>query len=212
MPLEEALASMPSGLHMPRRVPHSLRLVDVRLEEGEIGVTVYLTYAPRRLGEGYTLEDVMGAGGVLIIAKYSPHGSEESGREAIDAFREYIGAGASPVDLLLKRDPTIDPSDIEKIELTERNGTLWYEFWLKDGSHVKILLPKSDKMILNVNETEVYIKIVEDRSVPFFTHYALFFSRDWKVSYVILGSPDMPRSDFIEMVISMIESPSSSPP
>ncbi len=212
VPLDEALASMPSGLQMPRRVPHSLRLVDVRLEEGESGVAVYLTYAPRRLGEGYTLEDVMGAGGVLIIAKYSPHGSGEGGRETIDAFREYIGAEASPVDLLLKRDPTIDPSDIEKVELAERNGTLYYEFWLRDGSYVRILLPKSDKMILNINETEVYIKIVEDRSVPFFTHYALFFSRDWKVSYVILGSPDVPRSDFIEMVISMIESPSSTPP
>lgn len=212
VPLDEALASIPSGLQMPRRVPHPLRLVDVRLEEGEGDATVYLTYAPRGLGEEYTLEDVMGAGGILIIAEYSPHGSEEGARKTIDAFREYVEAELSPVDLLLKRDPTIDPGDIERIELTKRNGTLWYEFWLKDGSYVKIVMPKSNKMILNVNGTEVYINIVEDRSVPFFTHYALFYSGDWKVSYVVLGSADMPGSDFIDFVISMIESPSPSPP
>ena len=212
VPLDEALTSIPSGLQMPRRVPHPLRLVDVRLEEGESGVTIYLTYAPRRLGEGYTLEDVMGAGGVLIMAEYSPHRSEEGGKETLNAFREYIGAEASPVDLLLERDPTIDPGDIEKIELRDRNGTLCYEFWLKDGSHLEVLIPKSDKMVLDVNGTDVYINIVEDRSVPTFTHYALFFSRDWKVSYVILGSPDMPGSDFIEMVISMVESPPPSAP
>ena len=74
--LEDAVEKMGFPIPVPKGVPRSLRLADVRVKIGELGRSVVLVYCPGKLDEDGEIWQVEDSGGFFLLVSCSRRGSE----------------------------------------------------------------------------------------------------------------------------------------
>jgi len=74
--LEDAAEKMGFPIPVPKEVPRSLQLADVRVKIGELGRSVVLVYCPGKLDEDGEIWQVGDSGGFFLLVSCSRRGSD----------------------------------------------------------------------------------------------------------------------------------------